>query len=62
MSVFKDIEGYEDSAIKICPAGSEGEIVELGNLIICLPAQPKKKEIYGWDKKKELQMWDRVSN
>ena len=52
MSVFKDIEGYEDSAIKICPAGSEGEIVELGNLIICLPAQPKKKEIYGWDKKK----------
>jgi hypothetical protein len=61
VSVFKDIEGYDDPAIKICPAGSEGEIVELGNLIICLPAQPKKEEIYGWDKKKELQMWDRVS-
>ena len=54
---LKNIEDYEDLVIKICPNESEGDIVELGGLVIMLPKQPNKKAIFGNNKK--VQMWER---
>jgi len=58
MTTLKKIEDYEDLAIKICPNGTEGDIVEIGELVIMLPEQPNKKSIFGSNKK--VQMWERV--
>ena len=54
---LKKLDDYEDLAIKICPNGSEGEVVELAGLVIVLPKQPSKKSIFGYGKK--VQMWER---
>ena len=61
MNVLLYTEEYEDPAIKICPNGSEGEIIELGGILICLPKAPPKKQILGYKKSKSLQMWERTS-
>ena len=34
MSVLLELKQYDEPAIKICPNGSEGEIIELGGLLI----------------------------
>ena len=44
MSNLVEIEGYEEPAISICPNGTKGESIELGGLVIILPAQPPKKK------------------
>ena len=59
MSNLLDIENYEEPAIKICPNGTEGEIIELGGILICLPKRPPKKNIIGYKKSDDLQMWER---
>ena len=56
-----DIEDYDDPAIKICPNGTEGEVIELGGILIVLPAKPSKKKIFGHEKPNHMQMWERVS-
>ena len=61
MSVLINIEGYEDPAVSICPNGSKGESIELGGLLIALPAQPPKKEIAGYGRPDHMQLWERVS-
>ena len=61
MSVLINIEGYEDPAVSICPNGSQGESIELGGLLIVLPAQPPKKKIAGHGRPDNLQMWERIS-
>ena len=60
MSVLVDIDEYNDPGIKICPNGTEGEVVELGGLVIVLPAVPSKKKIYGHGKSNRMQMWERA--
>jgi hypothetical protein len=60
MSVLLDVKEYDTPAIKICPNGTEGEIIELGSLLICLPKRPPKKEIFGYKKSNALQVWERV--
>ena len=60
MSNLLDIENYEEPAIKICPNGTEGEIIELGGILICLPKRPPKKNIIGYKKSDDLQMWERT--
>ena len=57
MTTLKKLD-YEDLVIKICPNGTEGDIIELGDLVIMLPEQPNKKTIFGNNKK--VQMWERV--
>ena len=47
------------STISICPNGTEGETIELGGLVIMLPAQPPEKEIEGYGKPNHLQLWER---
>jgi hypothetical protein len=60
LSVLLDIEEYEEPAVKICPNGTEGEVIELGGLLICLPKRPSKKEIFGHKESNSMQMWRRI--
>ncbi len=59
MMTLINIEGYDEPAIKICPNGTEGEVLELSGILVVLPAQPPKKEIQGHDKANSMQMWER---
>ena len=61
MNVLLYTEEYDEPAIKICPNGSEGEIIELGGLLICLPKRPTKKNIIGYKEPDSMQMWRRIS-
>jgi hypothetical protein len=58
--VLLDVEGYEEPAVKICPNGTEGELIELGGLLICLPKAPPKKQIFGYKESESMQMWQRI--
>ena len=60
MSVLLNLKEYDDPAIKICPNGTEGKVVELANILVCLPKRPPKKEIFGYKKPKSLQVWKRT--
>jgi len=60
LSVLINIEGYDDPAVSICPKGTKGESIELGGLLIVLPAQPPKKEIAGHGRPDHLQLWERI--
>ena len=60
MSILLNIKDYEEPAVKICPNGTEGEIIELGGLLICLPKRPKKKDIFGYKESDSMQMWRRI--
>ena len=59
MSVLVDIEEYDEPGISICPNGTQGEVIELGGLVIVLPAQPPKKEIEGYGEPNDMQLWKR---
>ena len=59
MSALVNIEEYDDLAISICPKGTHGNVIELGGLVIILPAQPPKKQIEGYGKAVDMQMWER---
>ena len=61
MSSLIEIEGYEEPVVAICPDGTTGEIVRIGDLDIALPAQPPAKEIAGYGKSNDMQLWERVS-
>ena len=50
----------EQDIIGICPKGTKGEVLELGGLLIALPAQPPKKEISGYGRADHLQLWERI--
>ena len=60
MSVLLELKQYDEPAIKICPNGSEGEIIELGGLLICLPKRPPKKDIIGYKESNSMQVWRRI--
>ena len=55
-----EVKEYSEPVIKICPNGTEGELIELGGLLICLPKAPPKKQIFGYKEPKSLQMWQRT--
>jgi len=60
MSNLVEIKGYEEPAISICPNGTKGERIELGGLVVILPAQPPEKEIFGHGEPVDMQLWQRV--
>jgi len=60
MSGVKEIKGYDDLVVNICPNNTEGEIVELSNIYIQLPKVPDSSEILFNDLPKEKQYWKRV--
>jgi len=51
----------DEDIIRICPKGTSGEVVRIGDLDIALPAQPPKKEIAGYGRPNHMQLWERVS-
>lgn len=56
------MDKYSDDqdVIGICPKGTKGEILELGGLLVALPAQPPEKEIAGYGRPNDLQLWERI--
>lgn len=50
----------DEDPIRICPKGTEGESIELGGLLIVLPATPPKEEIAGHGAPKHMQLWERI--
>ena len=60
MSTLVQIEEYDEPAISICPKGTKGESIELGGLVILLPAQPSEEEIVGYGKPDHMQLWERI--
>ena len=50
----------DTDAIPICPKGTKGRVVRIGDLDIALPAQPPEKEIAGYGKPNDMQLWERV--
>ena len=61
MSVLIDIDEYDEPVIKLCPNGTQGEVVSIGELLVSLPAQPPEEEIEGHGRPDDLQLWERVS-
>ena len=59
MNSLVKVDGYDELGISICPKGSQGEVIELGGLLIILPAQPPEEEIRGYDLPNNLQLWER---
>lgn len=60
MAGLKQIEGYDEPVVNICPNDTSGEIIEIGDIYIQLPSQPKDEEILFHDKDREMQMWKRL--
>jgi len=60
MAGLKEIKGYDEEVVNICPNDSAGEVIEIGNIYIQLPHQPKDEDILFYDKPKEMQMWKRL--
>ena len=56
------MDKYSDDQdiIRICPKGTEGETVEVGGLVISLPAPPPEEEIAGYGRPADMQLWERV--
>lgn len=54
------IEGYTAEVINICPHNSSGEIIEISDLQIQLPAVPKEEDILFSNNPKEEQRWMRL--
>ena len=59
MNSLVKIDGYDELGVSICPKGTQGEVLELGGLLIVLPAQPPEKEIAGYGQPDEMQVWER---
>ena len=55
-----EVEGYDDKAIVVDPRGTQGEIVELHGILVCLPKKPPKKEILFSGEPRSMQMWRRL--
>ena len=60
MAGLKQVEGYDNYVINICPNDTDGEVTEIGGINIQLPKLPSKKEILGHERKPHLQMWRRL--
>lgn len=60
MDALREIQGYDDLVINICPDGTEGEIIEIDGLYIQLPKQPPHEDILFHDRPQHLQKWSRL--
>ena len=59
MAGLKEIEGFEEQVINICPNNTMGEVIELEGLYIQLPKKPDDKEILFSDLPQSEQYWKR---
>lgn len=61
MAGLKQVEGYTEYVVNICPNDTCGEVVEIGSLLIQLPKAPKDEEILNYGRELHMQMWKRLS-
>ena len=54
------VDEYDEDAVAICPKGTTGSCIRLGDLLIALPAQPPEEEIVGYDRPNDMQLWERL--
>ena len=59
MAGLKEIKGFEEQVINICPNDTMGEVIELEGLYIQLPQKPDDKEILFSDLPQSEQYWKR---
>ena len=60
MAGLKQVKGYEEYVVNICPNDTSGEVIEVGDVFIQLPEAPKNEEILNYDREPHLQMWQRL--
>ncbi len=60
MAGLKQVEGYTEYAVNICPNDTSGEVIEIGDLLIQLPKAPKDEEILNYGRELHMQMWTRL--
>ena len=60
MAGLVNIEGIDEPVVNICPQGTGGDVINISDVYVQLPAVPEKKEILFSDLKKEEQYWRRI--
>jgi hypothetical protein len=60
MAGLKQVKGYDNYVVNICPNDSDGEVTTIGGLDIQLPKAPKDEEILNHDRELHLQVWQRI--
>ena len=53
MAGLKKVDGYDEYVVNICPNDSDGEVIEIGEVLIQFPKTPKKKDIHNYDKPRD---------
>lgn len=61
MAGLKQVKGYDNYVVNICPNNTEGEVIEIGGINIQLPKAPKDEDILNYGRDVHLQMWKRLS-
>ena len=61
MAGLKQVEGYDNYVVNICPNDTQGEVIEVGGIDIQLPKAPKDEDILNYGRDVHLQMWRRLS-
>ena len=61
MAGLKQIEGYDNYVVNICPNDTAGEVITIGDIDIQLPKAPEDKYILNYGRDVDLQMWRRLS-
>ena len=60
MAGLVNIEGIDEPVVNICPQGTGGEVINISDVYVQLPAVPAKKDILFSNLKKEEQYWRRI--
>ena len=60
MAGLKQVKGYDEYVVNICPNNTDGEVIEIGGIDIQLPKAPKDEEILNYGRDVHLQMWRRL--
>jgi hypothetical protein len=60
MAGLKQVKGYEEYVVNICPNDTSGEVIEIGDVLIQLPKAPKDEEILNYGRVVDMQMWRRL--
>ena len=60
MAGLKQVKGYDEYVVNICPNDSDGEVTEIGGINIQLPKAPRDEEILNYGRELHLQMWQRL--
>ena len=58
MAGLKQVKGYDEYVVNICPNDSDGEVTEIGGLI--LTSKLRDEEILNYGRELHLQMWQRL--